>query len=471
MNSRSVIAILLLSTTLCGRTLAQDPCAIAWEASIAVASDSSVSTVPRIQVVGDTIHISWFGLDTTAAGTLAGSGLRYARSTDGGASFSTPVRFLSPFESFPGQIAAGRPGVFIASTASIDTFFGVVLFSSPDAGVTWSAPVRVMPGAYPEVLFIAGESIYLGYREIETSWFGIVRSSDEGRTWQDVARRIREISDVAVSGNQMHAVGPAPGASRTEVGYYLSRDSGRVWFGPSIISPEDLVRSAYPRIAVSDATNLNAAWIDSGSVVFRFSRNAGVSWGSWNRLSAEPGVVTADLDADGDFVAVLWDRDVAGTRGIRGRISNDRGESFCPVMFPAPGSAAREPSVIVRDSIVHVAWIDDGAGRSGVAYRRGTMPPNPAGGSTPPSSFALKQSYPNPTNGFAFIGFDVPAPSTAAIVIYNVLGEFVFSTGVRSYGPGRYVERVDVGELPSGVYFYRLEGSGLREFRKMIVVR
>ncbi len=471
MNSRSTLLILLLAAALRSGGLAQEACGIAWKPPLLVSSDSSVATVPRLAVVGDTIHLCWFGLDTTAGGTLSSAGLRYARSTDGGSSFSAPVTLLSPFESFPGLMVALESGVFIATTAILDTFFGIVLFSSPDGGTSWSSPAAVIPSAYPEILFTAGRGLYLGYREIETSWFGITRSTDGGLTWESVARRIRDLSDVAVSGSVLHAVGQTPGASRIETGHYVSRDSGRSWSGPSLVSPEDLVRSAYPSIAVNDGPNLCAAWIDTGAVVFRFSRNAGVSWGPWQRLTDGPGSVTADLGADGEFVAVLWDRDVGSARGIGGRISNDRGESFCPAMLPASGAGAREPVVVVRDSTLHAAWIDDAAGRGGVTYRRGGMPRNPGGGNAPPSSFVLKQSYPNPTNGVAFIGFDVPAASTAALVIYNVLGEVVFSPPLKSYPPGRYEERVDVGGWPSGVYFYRLAGTGAGTFKKLVVVR
>ncbi len=471
MNSRSTLIFLLIASALQGRGLAQDPCSVAWDPPVLVSSDSSVPTFPKMVVAGDTVHLSWFGLDTTADGSLSAAGLRYARSTDGGASFRAPVTLLSPFESFPGHLAARGSGVFIATTAFVDTFFGIVLFSSTDAGQSWSDPSAVIPAAYPELLFVAGSGLYLGYREIETSWFGISRSTDGGMTWESVARRIRDLSDVAVSGTLLHAVGPTPGSSRIEAGYYLSRDSGRTWSGPSLISPEDLERSAYPRIALGDPMNLCAAWLDTGVVVFRYSRNGGISWGAWNRLSDEPGSVTADLDADGEFVAAVWDRDVGGERGIRARVSNDRGESFCPVLFPAPGPGAREPVVAVRDTTLYTAWIDDAAGRAGVTFRRGVMPRNPGGGGAPPSSFALKQSYPNPANGVVFIGFDVPTASTAALVIYNVLGEAVFSPELKAYPPGRYEERVDVGGWASGVYFYRLAGTGAPEFKKMVVLR
>ena len=126
---------------------------------------------------------------------------------------------------------------------------------------------------------------------------------------------------------------------------------------------------------------------------------------------------------------------------------------------------------MLLDSTAHLAWIDENGLESGIFYRRGDLPRNTSGGGTPPRAFALRQSYPNPTNGFAFIGFDIPVPASAAIGIYNVLGELVLSVGEKTYGPGRYLEPVDVGELPSGIYFYRLSAPGFESVKKMVVLR
>lgn len=469
--ARIALLLTVLHTATPFPAAAQTSCDIDWSPVVAVSEDSSVATLPSIVVAGDTVHVSWFGLDTTAGGALERAGLLYARSVDGGASFSVPLPLLSPFRSLPGRLAAGDGRVFVASGAILDTFFGTVLFSSADGGATFSGPSPVLSSAYPEVLFLDGGSLYLGYREIKTSWFGLLRSDDGGGTWSPVASRIRELGDVVVAGGRFHAVGPAPGASRTEVGYSMSPDSGRNWFGPRLISPEDLVRSAAARIALLDERNLYSAWVDTGAVVFRFSRNGGISWGAWNRLSSDPGAVTVDIASDSEFVMVVWDRDLAGTRGVRGRLSSDRGETFCADFFTAGSPGAREPALAVRDSGAHLVWIDEGGSIGGVYYRRGSLPRNPAAGGSPPSTYALLQSWPNPVNGLARIAFDLPEPARASISLYDVLGALVWEMPAREYPAGRHVEAVDVGGLASGVYFYRLSAPGFTQVRTLVVLR
>ncbi len=159
-----------------------------------------------------------------------------------------------------------------------------------------------------------------------------------------------------------------------------------------------------------------------------------------------------------------------GRAGDPGPHEQRQGGNFCPAETPADGSAAREPALAVRGPTAHLAWIDETGSGSGVFYRRGDLPRNASGGNVP-ASFALGQSYPNPTNGFAFIGLDVPVASTAAIAFYNVLGELVLTVGPKSYEPGRYLEPVDVGALASGVYFYRFTAPGFESARKMVVLR
>jgi hypothetical protein len=474
MHQRRIIMFLILAAVASAAVpaaIAQTACDLGWEPPVRVSPDSSVPTLPAIAVSGETVHLVWFGLDTTAGGTLARSGLCYSRSTDGGASFSEPLKLISPFESLPGHLAVRGESVFITAGAFLGEFFGVVLFTSTDAGATWSGPAQVLASAFPELLFVRGGELFLGYRDVESASFGLLRSLDGGQTWSPLARRIGELSMMAAFGGKLFGVGPTAGASQTEAGFYESSDSGKSWFGPTIISPEDLVRSSYPVVAVNDGGIISSAWTDTGSVVFRDSRNAGISWGSWKLLSDEPGNLAAKLVSDNEFVAVAWDRNIGGTRGVRLRVSRDTGATFCPAVSPDGGESAREPALAIFDSTVHIAWIDETGGESGIFYRKGGIPRDVSGNGGLPSSFALRQSYPNPTNGIAVIGFDVAAEAEIIVKIYNVLGEIVMTPAAGRYGRGRYEVPVDVGPLPSGVYLYRLTAPSFEGVGKIVVVR
>lgn len=98
-------------------------------------------------------------------------------------------------------------------------------------------------------------------------------------------------------------------------------------------------------------------------------------------------------------------------------------------------------------------------------------------GSDPlPREFALAQNYPNPFNGATVIGYDLPRPGRVRLEVYNVLGQHVAVLRDRVESAGRHVDLWDGkagagGDLPSGVYFYRLQVGAATIVRKMALIK
>jgi len=83
-----------------------------------------------------------------------------------------------------------------------------------------------------------------------------------------------------------------------------------------------------------------------------------------------------------------------------------------------------------------------------------------------PYLFTLMQNYPNPFNPSTTIRYELPVLSKVTITIYNVLGQKVRTLvdGVQNAGPQFQVwnSKSDLGSsVASGVYFYRIEATGL----------
>ncbi len=90
----------------------------------------------------------------------------------------------------------------------------------------------------------------------------------------------------------------------------------------------------------------------------------------------------------------------------------------------------------------------------------------PARGSAAVKDYYLSQNYPNPFNPSTTIRYELPAPSTVRIRIYNILGQEVRTLVNQAQAAGQraaiWDSRNNFGRVvSSGVYFYRIEAKGL----------
>lgn len=89
-----------------------------------------------------------------------------------------------------------------------------------------------------------------------------------------------------------------------------------------------------------------------------------------------------------------------------------------------------------------------------------------------PDRYALYQNYPNPFNPSTTIKFDLPEDSRVSLKIYNLLGQEVITIIDRQMmKAGRYSKDVNLANLSSGVYVYRLETNGFTAIKKMIMIK
>jgi len=93
------------------------------------------------------------------------------------------------------------------------------------------------------------------------------------------------------------------------------------------------------------------------------------------------------------------------------------------------------------------------------------------------SEYVLDQNYPNPFNGISNFSFTVPAQSFVSLKVYDLLGRDVATLASGSMPPGQYTRQWDAGNLPTGVYFYRLiatqagTGTSFDEIRRLLILK
>jgi hypothetical protein len=93
-----------------------------------------------------------------------------------------------------------------------------------------------------------------------------------------------------------------------------------------------------------------------------------------------------------------------------------------------------------------------------------------------PSSFVLEQNYPNPFNPSTTIRFSIPIETDVRLNVYNTLGQEVAQILNGRLKEGYHEVNFsanggDAVNLPSGIYFYRLEADKFVDVKKMIIIK
>ena len=90
---------------------------------------------------------------------------------------------------------------------------------------------------------------------------------------------------------------------------------------------------------------------------------------------------------------------------------------------------------------------------------------------TQPKEFLLLQNYPNPFNPNTIIKYSIPKSSQVSLKIFNTLGEKIETLVDEEKPAGTYELNWNAANLPSGVYFYRLQAGDFVQTRKMILLK
>jgi len=170
-------------------------------------------------------------------------------------------------------------------------------------------------------------------------------------------------------------------------------------------------------------------------------------------------VVGNDTSSQIDWIGSWQNRG----RGVLLR-SNDGGENWSVIVGDLP---ARLTAIHFKDGY---GWA---VGENGLILRTGD-------GSTwideknklvYPSKFELFQNYPNPFNPSTTIKYALAKSEHVIITVYNTLGQKIESLLDKPMPTGHYQINFNGQDLPSGVYYYRMEAGEYIQTYKMLLVK
>ncbi len=95
-----------------------------------------------------------------------------------------------------------------------------------------------------------------------------------------------------------------------------------------------------------------------------------------------------------------------------------------------------------------------------------------------PIEFSLEQNYPNPFNPSTTIRYQVPERSFITLKVYDILGNEIATLVTEEKPAGSYEVEFNshsglsgIKELPSGIYFYKLQAGNFVQTKKMILLK
>ena len=88
-----------------------------------------------------------------------------------------------------------------------------------------------------------------------------------------------------------------------------------------------------------------------------------------------------------------------------------------------------------------------------------------------PSAYSLLQNYPNPFNPSTNVQFSIPNVQFVTLKVFDMLGKEVATLVNEKLKAGTYEATFDGSNLPSGIYFYKLETENFSDVKKMVLVK
>lgn len=316
------------------------------------------------------------------------------------------------------------------------------VWRTTNAGASWNQVFTqsggyingIMQRAAPNKLLIVGNPV--GGR------WSIWKSDDNGATWDS-------------TGFYLPQAGSETGFNNSLV---LLSTFG-AWFGTNNTH-------VYKRLDTSYFTEITLGLASSTAVWFNDGQN-GMTGGTSLLNTTNGGTLWTPLAAPG--TGTILGITGAGTnwwyaRGSSIYFSNNNGLTWS-IDFNAPAGTYNH--ITTSRTGGHLWAVRSNGGISISIGPNGIQPVS----NEIPAKFSLSQNYPNPFNPGTKIKFEVPKSSFIRLTVYDADGKEAARLVNEQLPAGVYSVDWNAGNSASGVYFYKLEGNGFTDVKKMVMVK
>jgi hypothetical protein len=301
---------------------------------------------------------------------------------------------------------------------------------------------------------------------------GVIRSTDNGLTFQNSSSGIPAnswVRDLAIDSAGVIA-------AATTNGLFISTDNGNLWQPATGIPASDTVvvlRFHYPTLNDGNESELYAG-TENGKLYKSFE-SADYTVCALVYLFDNAEAASFAFFALGGielFYLDLFTQSILIQAGIFG--STDPGQGFTQQNEGLPQNP-RTSALAVNTSLGGYATLFTGLfeNSSGGAkvYKRDVIVGIKETSVEVPLSYKLEQNYPNPFNPSTKIKFSIPQAGDVKLEVFNLLGERITTLVDEFLSIGNYETEFSAVNLPSGIYFYKLQAGSFIETKKMILIK
>lgn len=414
-----------------------------------------------------------------------------------------------------------------------DTFYSgsydIGCLRTTDGGSTFS-PLWDAHGGFGTVWDIAVDPvrsnvIFTGAGEAFGNQGSVMRSADGGATWININKQNTGLPNSQVTAIAIDKQSPQSKrivyAGVAGYGIYKSEDDGVIWKKTNIEATQyfkvtKLVFSSkhsnrlYATVYRGANTNKNVgvSWTDNG----------GLSWQSTSFHTVED--IAIDPRSGDIYIARRESFDDQNGQFFKGGVfkSSDGGVTWTnePIFYDMFASsvsisangrylfAATNDHPFHDNALGHGVWMSLDGGKTwsemnhGLAFKAVNKltchPTNPnlifaatqgngvfkgiISTSNSVRQFAktdfdykLEQNYPNPFNAGTTIGFSLAQNSDVTLSVFDILGKQVMQPIQRKFPAGRHKVTLDLKNLPTGTYHYKLKAGLFSETKSMLIVK
>lgn len=338
------------------------------------------SSPPVIAQNGNNIYISWIQSNS------GNPSLNFARSIDGGITFSNPIQInqgiSGPQEEY---IATNGNNVYIAFTNSASA--GVFFVSSADGGISFTVPQQMSSGSNnhdPKIL-VEVTNVYLAWDDQNNGVY-FRKSIDSGNTFGNPINISQGIqgggTDIAISGNYIYAAWYNFGVSN-QILFARSTDDGNS-FGNIITVSTSSISGFFPQLAAS-GNNVYLTWQQEIPTSPYYDVDIATSSDNGNTFNYPVDITSGTIESHSPQINATSNNVYLSWQGYHPNpdvfySSSTNGLTFTSPSNISQDNLAQNPQLASSQNNVYLAWQDNSAGNGDiyVASQNPGMPQSPS---------------------------------------------------------------------------------------------